>query len=93
MVKLDSADFEFVERSGEQLAKTQGQINGIQFTLHKLANCGVQLLDHCGPVTADGCTDCVFEIGPVEGSFFMRNCSNCTVSVACQQFRARDLKK
>lgn len=29
-------------------------------------------------------------IGPIKGSIFLRDCDNCTVQVACQQFRCRD---
>jgi len=41
-------------------------------------------------VTVDKCKNCTFVIGPIKGSVFLRDCENCTVHVACQQFRCRD---
>ena len=41
----------------------------------------------------DNCKNTTFVIGPVKGSIFVRDCSNCRVSVACQQFRCRDLNE
>jgi protein XRP2 len=40
----------------------------------------------------DQCKDSTIIVGPVAGSIFVRDCENCTVYVACQQFRCRDLK-
>jgi hypothetical protein len=40
----------------------------------------------------DQCKDSTIIVGPVSRSIFVRDCENCTVHVACQQFRCRDLK-
>ena len=42
-------------------------------------------------MTVDRCSNTTFFIGPVKGSIFLRDCDNCAVSVACSQFRCRDL--
>lgn len=39
----------------------------------------------------DRCINTTFLIGPISGSIFFRDCKNCKISVACQQFRCRDL--
>mmetsp|Transcript_16433 Transcript_16433/g.11600 ORF Transcript_16433/g.11600 Transcript_16433/m.11600 type:complete len:87 (-) Transcript_16433:50-310(-) len=39
----------------------------------------------------DKCKNCTFFIGPISGSIFVRDCSGMKISVACQQFRCRDL--
>lgn len=39
----------------------------------------------------DRCTDTTFFLGPIAGSVFFRDCKNCKISVACSQFRCRDL--
>jgi protein XRP2 len=39
----------------------------------------------------DQCKNTKMVIGPVKGSVFFRDCDNCTIQVACQQFRCRDL--
>ena len=41
----------------------------------------------------DRCVNTTFVIGPVKGSIFIRDCSECKISVACSQFRCRDLNK
>ena len=41
----------------------------------------------------DNCKNTTFVIGPVKGSIFVRDCTDCKVSVACSQFRCRDLNK
>ena len=41
----------------------------------------------------DRCVNTTFYIGPIGGSIFFRDCSDCTIHVACSQFRCRDLYK
>jgi protein XRP2 len=40
----------------------------------------------------DQCKNCTLVIGPIKGSVFIRDCEDCIVHVACQQFRCRDFK-
>jgi hypothetical protein len=40
----------------------------------------------------DRCENVTFVLGPCTGSVFMRDCSGCSVSVACQQLRTRDCR-
>ena len=44
-------------------------------------------------VTVDECTRCRILIGPCEGSVFVRNCADCTITVACKQFRTRECER
>jgi protein XRP2 len=44
--KLNRADFQFVDKTGEELIKRPGDINGIEFKLVNLKDCTVYLLDH-----------------------------------------------
>ena len=41
----------------------------------------------------DKCYNTTFFIGPIKGSIFFRDCENCKITVACSQFRCRDLNK
>lgn len=50
------------------------------------------MLDHCGQVTIDDCTNCNIFVGPTDGSVFMRDCSGCRCAVVCRQLRTRDCK-
>jgi hypothetical protein len=89
--KLNREDFTFKNKQGETLVKKPGDINGIQFMVKDLKDCVVQLLDHTGQIQVDRCEGCTFFIGPIKSSLFIRDCKNCTVHVACSQFRCRDL--
>jgi len=88
--RLNPRDFEFKNKTGEKLFKRPGEINGITFTLDGLTDCDIVLADHCGQVTMDDSTRTRVVVGPVDGPFFLRNCHNCHVSVACRQFRCVD---
>jgi protein XRP2 len=44
-------------------------------------------------VQVDQCKNCTIIVGPVTGSIFVRDCTDCTIHVACGQFRCRDFKK
>jgi protein XRP2 len=39
----------------------------------------------------DRCINVKLFIGPIRGSIFVRDSKNCTITVACSQFRCRDL--
>ncbi len=62
----------------------------IDFTIEDLTDCDVYIMDYSAQVQMDYCSKTRVVMGPVNGSFFMRNCKGCRVAVCCQQFRARD---
>eukprot|EP00735_Rhodelphis_limneticus_P014771 TRINITY_DN8851_c0_g1::TRINITY_DN8851_c0_g1_i1::g.19018::m.19018 TRINITY_DN8851_c0_g1::TRINITY_DN8851_c0_g1_i1::g.19018 ORF type:complete len:377 (+),score=61.27,sp/Q9EPK2/XRP2_MOUSE/40.28/5e-31,TBCC/PF07986.7/9.1e-38,Clathrin_lg_ch/PF01086.12/3.7e-10 TRINITY_DN8851_c0_g1_i1:72-1202(+) len=90
MGKLNWRDFVFSKKTGEVLVKVPGQIAGQGFMVEELTDCVVFLLDHSAQVTIDCCKNTKFFIGPCEDSVFIRNCSNCTFTVACRQLRTRE---
>ena len=89
--KLKREDFQFVSKTGETLTKKPGDINGIDFKIKDLHDCVVYLMDHTAQIQIDKCTNTKFFIGPIKGSIFVRDCKDCEISVACSQFRTRDL--
>ena len=89
--KFNRKDYIFEKKNDETLIKLPGQIDGKAFSIRYLENCKVYLYDHSAQVTVDQCKNCTFVVGPVKGSIFLRDCSDCEVFVACQQFRSRDL--
>ena len=84
--------YSFSNRENELLCKKDGDIDGQAFNLSRLTSCEVQLLDHSDQVLADYLTDCRIFIGPAAGSVFLRNCTNCSITVAAKQLRTRDCK-
>lgn len=49
--KLNKADFMFKDKTGEELIKKPGDINGIDFMIRNLTDCTVYLLDHTAQVS------------------------------------------
>jgi len=88
--KLDPKDFIITKKTGEIIVKQEGTINGQQFSLEELKDCDIFLLDYIATINIDYCENCRIYVGPVESSVFIRNCTNCSVILACQQFRCRD---
>lgn len=72
------------------LTKLPGSINGQQFIVEDCRDCDIFLLDNCTSVQIDACVNCRILVGPCQASLFLRNCSQCVVICAVQQFRSRD---
>lgn len=88
---LNREDFLFSRVAGPKvLVKEPGTVNGQQFLIEEVSDCDIFVLDHCTSVQIDACTNCRIVIGPCTGSLFIRECNNCTVVCAVQQFRSRD---
>lgn len=82
--------YSYSRRTNETLIKAPGQIDGQPFTLEDLKDCTVILADWSETVQADRIENCRILIGASCGSVFLRNCKNCTITVACKQLRTRD---
>jgi hypothetical protein len=87
--KRNREDFMFMKKEGARLVKMPGSLNGLDFVLDTVKNCSVYILDRTAQITADEVNDSKLYIGPVEGSIFLRDCHNCTISVICRQFRLK----
>lgn len=84
------SDFEFSDVSGQTLTKEPGSLNGESFALKNLTDCTVYLLDYTSEVEVTDCRDCKIFIGPVDGPAIFNNCQGSQVTVACQQFQAKN---
>jgi hypothetical protein len=82
--------YSYSNRSGETLTKAPGEIAGQPFALEDLRGCTVRLCDHSETVQVDRVTDCRIFIAACCESVFLRNLTNCTVTLACKQLRTRD---
>jgi protein XRP2 len=81
--KLNKEDYMFKSQKDATLVKVPGDIDGISFMIKDLDNCVIILMDHTADIKVDRCHNCIFFIGPVKSSIFLRNCSNCEISVSC----------
>ena len=72
------------------LTKMPGSIQGQPFDIVNCKSCVIQILDNCDQVQIDDVSDCRIFIGASSESIFVRNCKNCTFTIASKQLRTRD---
>ncbi len=80
------SELSFVDREGETLIKTSGQVAGRDFVLARLKDCTVFIADTCGAVRADRLENCKVYIGPTR-SLLVEKLDATTLAVAAQQLR------
>jgi len=57
------------------------------FSLSSLSKCTVYMLQKLDALRITQLSDCIVVCGPVNGSIFIENCSNCTFALVSQQIR------
>ncbi|CAD8200571.1 unnamed protein product [Paramecium octaurelia] len=85
--KLNREDYQFRKKTGEELIKYPGQLNGLDFVISNCEECTIYICDHAAQIFVDLSKNCKIFIGPVEGSIFVRKCENIEISAASSQFR------
>lgn len=81
------------EVGSSSLARLPGSsTRGRPFNIVDCRDCRILLLDHTDQVQIDNATGCRILVGASSGSVVLRNCADCTLTVACRQFRARDCR-
>jgi hypothetical protein len=80
------------DREGETIVRRPGDIAGWDMNLEGCKGCTILVFDRIGALTGDDCEDCTIIIGPCSTSVFVRKFKRCTIVVACQQFRTRQLE-
>ena len=88
--KLDPKDFIISKRTNETIVRRPGQIAGQSFMIEECTGCHIYLLDYSAAVNIDLCINCTVVVGPCESSVFIRDCTDCSFIIACQQLRMRD---
>ncbi|KAI1280509.1 Protein XRP2 [Halotydeus destructor] len=90
--KVDPKEYTIENENGSTVIRKPGSIKGQQFIVQNCSASSIWLFDHINTVTVDDCRDCVLFIGPTKGSIVLRNCINCRIMCASQQFRCRDCR-
>ncbi|KAI9205187.1 tubulin binding cofactor C-domain-containing protein [Polychytrium aggregatum] len=90
--RFDPKEFTFSKITGGQVhMKLPGSIpSGMPFSIEDCENSSLCIFDCTAQVTVDACISCFIFIGPCEGSIFIRECKDCVIVAAGQQFRMRD---
>ena len=81
---------EWFFRDHVTLTKLPGSVSGQPFNIVKCSNSTLAVLDYCDQVQIDDVTKSRIFIGASSESIFIRDCKNCTFTVACKQLRTRD---
>ncbi|XP_071957358.1 tubulin-specific chaperone C-like [Antedon mediterranea] len=68
------------------------QINSNDIGLSKLVNCKVFLRGTPSAAHIDKLTGCTIFCGPISGSIFVADCTDCTFVLSCQQLRVHTTK-
>ena len=89
---IDPCEYTIENVNSSTVIKKPGSVNGKQFIVQNCQKSILCIFDYLDSATVDDCVDCTIFIGPTKGSIFLRNCSNCRIICASQQFRARDCK-
>ena len=79
-----------LNRDSVTLEKRPGSVSGQPFNIAKCNNCVITVLDHCDQVQIDDVTNSKIFIGASSESIFIRDCKDCTLTIACKQLRTRD---
>jgi hypothetical protein len=82
--------YSYSSRTGETLLKAPGTLDGQPFSMDDMKDCTIMLCDHSETVQVDRVTNCKILIAACCESVFLRNCTDCTIYVACKQLRTRD---
>ncbi len=87
---VDPKDFWIHKQKAQTIVRLPGDVHGLDLTIEDLDDCTVYILDWSAQITIDYCNNTKFVIGPIDGPLFIRNCNNCSVTVACRQLRTRE---
>lgn len=82
--------YTFQGKENATLTKNPGSINGQPFDIIDCNSCCILLLDNCDQVQIDNVVSSKIFIAGSSGSVFIRNCVNCTFTIACKQLRTRE---
>lgn len=93
MAKTNLEDLTISGFSGETICKDPDSIRGSSFAIENLNECTVYVMDHSSQMTVDNVRKSFLFVGPVQGSFFLRDCSDSVICVACRQFRTKNVQR
>ncbi|KAI8785250.1 tubulin-specific chaperone C [Biomphalaria glabrata] len=86
-IVLELAACKFVDISNRTLQKNRNEINKKDIALANLTDCTVVLYGAPSAIHMNKLKNCKVFCGPVPGSIFIRECTNCTFNLSCQQLR------
>lgn len=86
-LSVELAECKFVDRNGEILAMSGDSIRMKDVALAGLLDCTVKLQGSPSAVHIRALRNCRVFCGPVSGSVFITDCSNCVFVLSCQQLR------
>ena len=86
-IKVDISECNFSDKSNETLTKNDKEVTNQDVALARLSNCIVKLYGSPGAVHVSNLKSCKIFSGPVSGSIFIDECTDCVFVMPCQQMR------
>ena len=90
MKKHVVAFYSFRNMKDRALDRLPGEIGGQEFQMSDLEGCTVRLLDVTDRVICELLSGCNVFIAACMESVVLRNCTNCTFTIACKDLRLSD---
>ena len=82
--------FSIGSRTGEEVIRKPDSIRGIDIVVEDCTSSTVAICDHVSQAQLDNLNKCKILVGPCAGSVFLRDCVDCTFSIATRQLRTRN---
>ena len=86
-IKVDISECNFSNETDKTLTKPEQEVNNQDVALTRLSNCVVKLFGSPGAVHVSNLKNCKIFSGPVSGSIFIDECTDCIFVMPCQQMR------
>ena len=86
-IKVDISECNFADKSNETLVKKAEEATNQDVALARLTNCTVKLYGSPGAIHISNLKNCKVFSGPVSGSIFIDQCTDCVFVMPCQQMR------
>ncbi|XP_071540475.1 tubulin-specific chaperone C-like [Panulirus ornatus] len=84
--------FGFKDMANQTLTKSPSELENRQLNLQNLLDCKILALGNPSTLQVDSLQNCTIIVGPTSRSVFIKDCTDCTFVVACQQVRIHDTK-
>ena len=86
-IKVDISEYNFSDKANEILTKKDNEVTNQDVAIARLSNCTVKLYGSPGAMHINNLKNCKIFSGPVSGSIFIDDCTDCVFVMPCQQMR------
>ena len=85
-IKLPISEYTFTQLKNVCIQKEPNTLHDYPLVIEDCLKVTFYILDISSQITIDACKECIFILGPCEGSIFIRDVEDCTFILAVQYF-------